>query len=145
MSCASAGSVTPWQSHLGSEEYEPDARVIADNAVVMPTGQEWLEEDIARYIMQYLGHNDTLTNAEVAQVAQPYLYGYIWEVRSPCCSQKGEIRTHRLTISSKVIGSARGVPGLNSPPCLATTDPIQTLLLCVLLHQCVCVLNCQDQ
>lgn len=78
--CVFPGSVTPWQSHLGSEEYEPDARVIADYAREMPSGQEWLQEDIARYITQYLGYNDTLTNAEVVEVARPYLYGYIWEV-----------------------------------------------------------------
>lgn len=94
--------MTPWQSHLGSEEYEPDARVIADNAAGAPAGQEWLEEDIARYVTQYLGHNDSLTNAEVAQVARPYLYGYIWEVRSAVfqvaptstlvCDRKGSTR-----------------------------------------------------
>lgn len=26
-----AGSVTPWETHLGSKEYEPDARTIKDN------------------------------------------------------------------------------------------------------------------
>jgi hypothetical protein len=72
--------VTPWQTHLGSEEYEPDARVIADYARNEPTGQQLLAEDIGLHVIPYLRLSANLTNLEVFQIARPYLYGYIWEV-----------------------------------------------------------------
>ena len=79
---AYTGSVTPWQTHLGSEEFEPDAKLLADFALEAPEGQEWLEEEeMAAHIIPYMGHNDTLSNADAAALAHPYLYGYIWEVR----------------------------------------------------------------
>jgi hypothetical protein len=91
--------VTPWQTHLGSEEYEPDAKIIADYARDLPAGVDMLaakdlgQEDIATHIIPYLGLSDTITNADLAVDANPYLYGFIWEVcaRSfPFCARTPE-------------------------------------------------------
>lgn len=76
-----AGSVTPWKSHFGSEEYEPDARSLADHVKASPGGTEWLEERYASWVHLYLGIPETATNAEVAEQWFPYNYGYPWEVR----------------------------------------------------------------
>jgi len=61
-----AGSVTPWGSHLGSEEYEPDAK-------------QWRDGTISEYnaaMATYFG----ATPADAATVMNPYDYGYPIEV-----------------------------------------------------------------
>jgi hypothetical protein len=75
-----AGSVTPWKSHLGSEEYEPDAKVLADFVKTNATGTNWLEERLVDWVHMYLGIPETATNEEVAKKWFPYNYGYPWEV-----------------------------------------------------------------
>jgi hypothetical protein len=76
-----AGSVTPWKSHLGSEEYEPDARVLADFVKKNATGNSWTGQRFASWPNMYLGLPETTTNEEVAKKWFPYNYGYPWEVR----------------------------------------------------------------
>ncbi|TJY42478.1 DUF839 domain-containing protein [Cohnella pontilimi] len=57
------GSLTPWNTHLGSEEYEPDARVFeADNT----------KANVKTFTQNY--YNDT------TKVGNPYLYGFLPEV-----------------------------------------------------------------
>lgn len=58
-----AGMVTPWNSHLGSEEYEPDAKKGASSAASMAA---------------YFGGGSTL-GGDVSQV-NPYFYGFPVEV-----------------------------------------------------------------
>jgi uncharacterized protein len=61
-----AGSVTPWGTHLGSEEYEPDAR-------------QWRDGTISDYnaaMAIYFG----ATPAEAGSVMNPYDYGYPVEI-----------------------------------------------------------------
>lgn len=62
-----AGSVSPWGSHLGSEEYEPDAK-------------QWRDNNVNAYnsaMATYFG----ATPAEAVSVMNPYDYGYIVEVK----------------------------------------------------------------
>jgi len=55
-----AGMTTPWQSHLGSEEYEPNA--------VNPTGDSYFNE----ITLRYWGNDASMNN--------PYYYGWTPEV-----------------------------------------------------------------
>ena len=70
-----AGSVTPWTTHLGSEEYEPDARAFEDATAVSELGGRF--EQMARY---FGVDPDTATLAEVQEVLDPYKYGYPTEI-----------------------------------------------------------------
>ncbi len=68
-----AGSVTPWETHLGSEEYEPNARDFYDAAG--NTGSR--VRDFMRYWDLYAAE---YTTAEaMAGGFYPYRYGYAWE------------------------------------------------------------------
>ncbi len=71
-----AGSNTPWNTHLGSEEYEPD-------------GRQWTDPDlpISDYnaaMVEYFTNDKDENYAPTAENAQahmnPYDYGYAWEV-----------------------------------------------------------------
>lgn len=70
-----AGMTTPWQSHLGSEEYEPDARraMETDPVTKLDTGDSYLDE-----VTQLYWHDENNANAEYD--ANPYFYGWIPEV-----------------------------------------------------------------
>ncbi|MBK5970372.1 MULTISPECIES: PhoX family protein [Thiorhodovibrio] len=62
-----AGSVTPWGTHLGSEEYEPDAK-------------QWRDNNISDYnaaMATYFG----ATPEQASSVMNPYDYGYPVEVK----------------------------------------------------------------
>jgi secreted PhoX family phosphatase len=61
-----AGSVTPWGTHLGSEEYEPDAK-------------QWRDDEISDYnaaMARYFGADP----ADARSVMNPYDYGYPIEI-----------------------------------------------------------------
>ncbi|MEA2028219.1 MAG: DUF839 domain-containing protein, partial [Campylobacterota bacterium] len=64
-----AGQTTPWQSHLGSEEYEPDARAVLEdtNATTGLTGNKYYDETVKFW------KND------VSKIS-PYYYGWTPEV-----------------------------------------------------------------
>ena len=64
-----AGQRTPWESHLGSEEYEPDARLVLQetNATTGLTGDKYYDE-----LAKYWGGDITK--------ASPYYYGWTPEV-----------------------------------------------------------------
>jgi secreted PhoX family phosphatase len=67
-----AGSVTPWQSHLGSEEYEPDAaKIKADGSI----------NDYYNQMADYYEGNLLALN--------PYDYGWIPEVK--ILNEKGDV------------------------------------------------------
>jgi secreted PhoX family phosphatase len=76
-----AGSVTPWQTHLGSEEYPTDAKWYGNQDPIDAS------KDGGGVIQQlrYFGHynsakNATVTKAEATQLGYyPYQYGYPWE------------------------------------------------------------------
>lgn len=67
-----AGSVTPWGTHLGSEEYEPDARMIKENG----EGGEYYN-----LMAEYFGGDLTKVN--------PYNYGWTPEVK--IINEKGDV------------------------------------------------------
>jgi secreted PhoX family phosphatase len=73
-----AGSVTPWDTHLGSEEYPPNARAIEDAQT---------PDDINDYykpMLRYFGivdpFADTVTIDDFKNNFHPYLYGYPVEI-----------------------------------------------------------------
>jgi secreted PhoX family phosphatase len=70
-----AGVTTPWNSHLGSEEYEPNARTIETdlNTTTMMTGNGRFDE-----VTKYFWKDENNTNATSNN--NPYYYGYIPEV-----------------------------------------------------------------
>lgn len=71
-----AGVTTPWESHLGSEEYEPNARAVeADlNTTTMLTGNKYYDE-----VTKYYWADENNSNAVANN--NPYYYGYIPEVK----------------------------------------------------------------
>lgn len=72
-----AGSVTPWGTHLGSEEYPTDARVVAA-AASMDEIEEY-DKPMARYFgLDPYGESTTVE--KFRQVFKPYRYGYPVEV-----------------------------------------------------------------
>lgn len=86
-----AGQKTPWNSHLGGEEYEPEAKFITSEATsVMTVGNtttslQALDSgsysgivEYARYFGLYV--TNTTTIQELRNVFNPYLYGYAIEV-----------------------------------------------------------------
>jgi secreted PhoX family phosphatase len=71
-----AGVTTPWQSHLGSEEYEPNARTIETslNSTTMMTSDSNFNE-----VTTYYWNDVNNSNADANN--NPYYYGYIPEVK----------------------------------------------------------------
>lgn len=68
-----AGSVSPWNTHLGSEEYPSDARKYEGAATLSDVG--------AGGMLRYWGVDPaTATVAEAKAVYNPYRYGYVVEV-----------------------------------------------------------------
>ena len=67
-----AGSVTPWETHIGSEEYEPDAKAFYSGG------------DTGSRVRDFLRYFDVYTDKATWQEAQDhgfyvYRYGYPWE------------------------------------------------------------------
>ncbi|HHH19360.1 MAG TPA: DUF839 domain-containing protein [Campylobacterales bacterium] len=62
-----AGMKTPWESHLGSEEYPPNARIMAEEANATSTGDGYFDA-----VAPYWGGDLTKMN--------PYYYGWTPEV-----------------------------------------------------------------
>jgi secreted PhoX family phosphatase len=75
-----AGSVTPWQTHLGSEEYPPDAKLHSIKSE-FPASDKWPTTQTT-HMMRYWDHYNysTVTQATAnALKFNPYQYGYPWE------------------------------------------------------------------
>lgn len=70
-----AGMTTPWQSHLGSEEYEPNAKKVEKdlNVTTQLTGNSYYDE-VTKYYWNDENNSNTSANNN------PYYYGYIPEV-----------------------------------------------------------------
>lgn len=69
-----AGSVTPWDTHLGSEEYPPNAKQWRDGNV------DDYNAEMVRYFPQARGAADADLPALALQHMNPYDYGYPVEV-----------------------------------------------------------------
>lgn len=71
-----AGSVTSWGTHLGSEEYEPDARALAEATTVAD-----ISEDITTYMRYFDLYPADLTDVSVVtDTFKPYRYGFTTEI-----------------------------------------------------------------
>lgn len=70
-----AGSRSPWLTHLGSEEYEPDARKIEQGVY---SGKVSYGTSIAPNMAKYLG--ETLQEGNSPKIFNPYNYGFITEI-----------------------------------------------------------------
>lgn len=70
-----AGQTTPWNTHLGSEEYEPDAKSIEEdlNSTTMLTSNSRYDE-VTKYFWKDENNSNSASNNN------PYYYGYIPEV-----------------------------------------------------------------
>lgn len=68
-----AGSRSPWNTHLGSEEYEPDARCEVDPTYAAIVGGSCLS-------MEYTARMDAFRVAYGEATASPYHYGRVPEV-----------------------------------------------------------------
>ena len=62
------GSLSPWNTHLGSEEYEPDARIFEQEL-----GTDKDSTNVKSFANYYFGE-------EGAKMANPYWYGFVPEV-----------------------------------------------------------------
>jgi len=79
-----AGSVTPWQTHLGSEEFGPDARLMEFTTI---EGFRGVANDSFRSseirsissFMRWYGKNPSNFTIEDLSLFKPYSYGYPWE------------------------------------------------------------------
>jgi len=70
-----AGSVTPWGTHLGSEEYEPDAREVYEAEALADI------DDYFYPMARYFGLNpSTMSLDEFRSVFNPYAYGFPTEI-----------------------------------------------------------------
>ncbi|KAI7836162.1 hypothetical protein COHA_009992, partial [Chlorella ohadii] len=86
-----AGSVSPWNTHLGGEEYEPDARAILEATSIdgdEDTSLKNLDEDAAANLVEFLrfygeGYNASTPMDTVRELFNPYRYGYMIEVVPP--------------------------------------------------------------
>lgn len=72
-----AGSVTPWNTHLGSEEYPPNARTLMEAATFDDIDDYW------KPMLRYFGldpADESLSMDRVRAAFKPYNYGYPVEV-----------------------------------------------------------------
>ncbi|MCB9994067.1 MAG: DUF839 domain-containing protein [Hyphomicrobiaceae bacterium] len=70
-----AGSVTPWHTHLGSEEYPPDARAVESANSLDDI------DDYYKPMVRYFGVDDAnMTLEEFRAAFNPYAYGYPTEI-----------------------------------------------------------------
>ena len=70
-----AGSRSPWLTHLGSEEYEPDARKVEKGIY---TGKVTYGTTLVPSMAQYLG--ESVEKGKAPKILNPYDYGYITEI-----------------------------------------------------------------
>jgi secreted PhoX family phosphatase len=70
-----AGSVSPWGTHLGSEEGEPDARQLAEATNLTTLDSKYTQQ------MKYFGIYPNKTTLEgIRQYVKPYRYGHATEM-----------------------------------------------------------------
>jgi secreted PhoX family phosphatase len=74
-----AGSVTPWETHLGSEEYEPDAKCFYDNTCSWDSWPMNKVRPFLRFFGTYTGSAGFNKDIALNAGFRPYRYGYPWE------------------------------------------------------------------
>ena len=76
-----AGSVTPWETHLGSEEYEPDAKCFADDNCAWNSWPMNKVRPFLRFFGVYVGSTGFTKDMALNAGFRPYRYGYPWETK----------------------------------------------------------------
>jgi len=71
-----AGSVSPWGTHLGSEEYPPDARPVETAATI----SDFKNDEIKQMLRYWKVDAATATADQARAVFHPYNYGYAVEI-----------------------------------------------------------------
>ncbi|KAK9805169.1 hypothetical protein WJX72_003295 [[Myrmecia] bisecta] len=107
-----AGSVTPWNTHLGSEEYEPDAKAIADatsladatppanaTSLFVLTGGGF--PSIINFMRYYGLYANNITLEDVKTRFNPYLYGYATELTANADGSYQNVKWYTLGRGSK--------------------------------------------
>ncbi|KAG1663648.1 hypothetical protein FOA52_011703 [Chlamydomonas sp. UWO 241] len=84
-----AGSVTPWGSHAGSEEYEPDAFCWAKASNWSEYTSCDSQGGAATRQLLYFGLNASSPWAEIKAAYNPYNYGHGWE--AAIISEEGDV------------------------------------------------------
>eukprot|EP00958_Prasinococcus_capsulatus_P007678 scaffold706_cov418-Prasinococcus_capsulatus_cf.AAC.46 len=81
-SLLTAGSVTPWGTHLGSEEYEPAARLMMDYDTVeeMVEKNSWKGYQLTAHMRYYGYYLDAIDMEMIRTMIKPYMYGFPTEV-----------------------------------------------------------------
>ena len=74
-----AGSVTPWETHIGSEEYEPDARTFYKSKDSV-SGIRNIH-NFMRYWDKYVPKDELTKEKAMEYGFYPYRYGYPWETK----------------------------------------------------------------
>ena len=75
-----AGSNTPWNTHLGSEEYEPDARQWSEYDPFQDKTIDPYNAAMVEYFTDENGENYAPTAENAKEHMNPYDYGYAWEL-----------------------------------------------------------------
>ncbi|EIE22861.1 hypothetical protein COCSUDRAFT_42448 [Coccomyxa subellipsoidea C-169] len=77
-----AGSVSPWNTHLGSEEYEPNGLAFTRNTIAeLRGGLDSYQNLLLTSQMKYFGkYPNTTTLADIKTLFKPYKYGYATEM-----------------------------------------------------------------
>lgn len=89
-----AGSVTPWSTHLGSEEYPADAR-----AIEAATSLDEID-NYTKPMVRYFGVDpDTMSLDDFRTAYNPYRYGFVTEI---AVSDDGEGTPHKHYAAGRV-------------------------------------------
>ena len=102
-----AGSVTPWQSHMGSEEYEPDAKSV-DPALVpdletfcggncaaafMSDSVDFNKANILEF-MRYFGASDPINYVRSSPASRENMFAHAYTIPSHCSPRACSLTTH---------------------------------------------------
>jgi len=78
-----AGSVSPWGTHMGSEEYEPDAKnlVLYNTFEAFWGNNSWAAAQVGEFMRYYDIYGENVTMDNIRSRFNPYRYGYILEIQ----------------------------------------------------------------
>ena len=76
------GSVTPWGTLLGSEEYEPEARLLQDYETIgeMQEASSWKASQYTNHMKYFGKYFNDIDVPMIRDYIKPYMYGFPTEV-----------------------------------------------------------------
>lgn len=90
-----AGMATPWGTHLGSEEYEPNAAMITKDGFIDTNGDGKIDEkDDTDYNTMYMYYSGDAKEKSTQKSVNPYYYGWTPEVKILDANGKVEYKKH---------------------------------------------------